>query len=502
MPSPTSNIFAILTASLAVLICSALPVLAQDDTPEKAEAAKAEKTEQAEAPETEKEEIEKPTKSRVFLANGDSLRGTPLSVDDQERLLFKSESLRNTALFPLKNVVAIQMESWKERPRAETLTRVELQPRFREDLGDTIIGELHELTPDSIKLKTWYGGTITLKRSMVKSLKIISNSKGNYYGPNNLSEWELPSGEDTWTYESGRLVSQDTGSIGKDVELTEKSHISFTLDWKTSIRFKMKLYSSDVSDTGPDAYYEININRSYAYLTTRGKTARNGARMLGGGARWRQIQIARDKKSARFDLYADRKLGTITVYIDGRQACILQSQTPDPENLGTGLSFRAESRYPIEISGITVTPWNGTTLPGTQAAAVAPPAAEGEEKDKKPPHKIILSNGDEVPGTVGKVQDGRMIIDTELTPIKIPLKRIKSLSLGDAQEQPKKYRGDIRAWLHDGGFVTLRLKSFADGKINGFSQAMGDVSFDLAAFNRIDFLIYDPEANELRKELR
>ena len=59
-----------------------------------------------------------------------------------------------------------------------------------------------------------------------------------------------------------------------------------------------------------------------------------------------------------------------------------------------------------------------------------------------------------------------------------------------------------RAWLHEGGFITLRLESFKDGKINGFNQAMGDVSFELSAFNRIDFLIYDDKANKLRKELR
>ncbi|HCL97798.1 MAG TPA: hypothetical protein DHW77_08545, partial [Verrucomicrobiales bacterium] len=87
-------------------------------------------------------------------------------------------------------------------------------------------------------------------------------------------------------------------------------------------------------------------------------------------------------------------------------------------------------------------------------------------------------------------------------PINIPIERIKSISLGDIREEPKKYRGDIRAWLNDGGVITLRLDSFKNGKINGLNQAMGEVSLDLSAFNRIDFSIYDTKAKGLRDKLR
>lgn len=450
----------------------------------------------------QEEGAEKKIKARLYLANGDSLSGMPESVDDAERLLFRSDSLRQTARFPLANVVSLHLDTWKARPREETITRVQLQPRFREDLGDTIMGSLHELTPESIRIKTWYGGIISLKRSMVSSLKIINSSPGNYHGPNSLAEWTLPQGKDSWAFDSGSLVSQSASSIGRDMKLSEKSHIKFTAKWKNQMRFKMRIYSSDVKSGNPDAHYEVNINRSYAYLRTRGKTG-GGGRIL-GGARWRQIQVNNDDKRAEFDFFIDRKAGVLTLYINGAQACVLQSQSPDPEDLGTGLEFVAEDRYPLEISGISVTPWNGTSFPriktGLDNAGNAD--KDGNEGQKKPPHKIVLSNGDEVPGTVGKVENGRMIVETEYTPIRIPLERIKSLSLGGEREEPKKYRGDIRAWLHEGGFITLRLESFKDGRINGYNQAAGKMSLDFSAFNRIDFLIYDDKANELRKDLK
>lgn len=468
-------------------------------------------TKEAQKPVEEKKEAKKEEpKARLYLTNGDKLSGLPESIDGEKRLLFKSDSLRQTASFPLDNVLSINLGNWKQQPVAKTIARIQLHPRFRESTGDTILGELKELTPESIKLDTWYGGTITLKRAMVQSLKIISNTPGNYYGPNSIQEWTIAGDDDSWEFHNGALVSQAAGNIGRDIGLREKSHISFNAAWKSSMRFKFQLYSSDVSDSSPDAYYEININRSYAYMRTRGKS-NQGARVLGGG-RWKQISVRPEETHARFDVFVNRTTGSITIYINGQRACMLQSQNPDPKNLGTGLSFVAEDRYPLEISGITITPWNGTTFPKPQAKPGAKDnkdkEGEGNEEEdapkekEQPPHRIILNNGDEVPGTVGKVEEGRMIIETKYTDIRIPIDRIKSLSLGDSGEEPKKYREDIRAWFHSGGHVTLKLASFKDGKITGFSQALGDVNFDLSAFSRIDFHIYDHNANETRKKIR
>jgi len=441
--------------------------------------------------------------SRVFLTNGDKLRGAPLNINQRGQLLFESDSLRQTAAFPLNNVVCLNLDGWQIKERPDTLARIKLHPRFRESTSDTLLGELHELTPDSIKLKTWYGDIITLKRAMVKSLKIINNSLGSYFGPNNIHEWSLPQGKGTWQFQKGSLVSRAKGGVGRDIGLREKAHISFDLKWSASMRFRMLLYSNDVTTDQAGAYYDLNFNRNYTFLRTHGKLSKKVQQR--GGGRWQQIQLLNDTKAAHFDIFADRKAGTFSVYVDNVRVCLLQSLTPDPEDLGTGLSFIAEEQYPIQVSGITVTPWNGTSLPNqTQAAGAIKPAAADDKNDesKPPPHKILLNNGDEVPGTVGKVEDGHMIIETEYTPIQIPLKRIKSLNLGDTGEEPKKYADDIRAWFHQGGHITLKLSSFKDGKINGYSQAFGDIELDLSAFNRIDFHIYDKEINALREEIQ
>ena len=443
---------------------------------------------------------EKKISTRIHLKNGDRLSGLPEFTNDSEQLLFHSDSLHQTAKFPLSNIISLHIGKQNQNSPLGTTARVDLQPSFRQTQGDTIMGNLHELTLDSIKLKTWYGGIITIKRSMVRALRVTTNAAGNYHGPNNLAEWHLPKGKNSWTFNQGVISSKSSSSIGKDVQLTEKSHISFKCEWEQAMRFKIRAYSNDVESGSSSAYYELNINRSYAYLQTRGKVGEGGAKVF-GGARWQQIKVNNDKDEAQFDCYIDRKAGIVNLFINGIQACILQSQSPDPQDLGTGIEFISEQRYPIDISQISVTPWNGTSLPNKESFMIEAPDSKESAKTKQPPHKIVLINGDEIPGTVGKVKDGRITVETEFTPINIPLERINFLNLGDKREEPKKYSQDVRAWLYEGGYITLRLDSFKDGKINGYNQAIGNVSLDFSAFYKIDFQIYDEEANKIRKEL-
>jgi len=438
------------------------------------------------------------SQARVILTNGDELSGQPQSIDNEQQLLFNSKNLHPHANFPLTNILSLQLNDRKAPASSKTIARIELHPRFNELDGDTILGTLKELTPDGIKLDTWYGGMITLKRTMIKSLNIIKSGQGHYHGPNNINEWTL-TGNRAWHYSNNQLISHGQGSVGKDVGLMEKSHTSFNASWKKNMQFKLQLYTSDIKSTSAEAYYEVNINRSYAYMRTVGAARLGmpqGFRGVGGG-RWQKLLSLPAGTEAHFDIFADRKTGSITIYIDGNRACILQSQNPMPKNLGTGLVFAAEALYPIKIANINISPWNGNTFPKPKKNQRGPDPDAGD----LPPHRIILVNGDEVPGTVGIVKEGRMTIQTEHTAVRIPIDKIKSLSLGTSREAPKKYRGDVRVWFNEGGFLTLKLATMKNNKITGFNQATGDVTLDLTAFRRIDFHIYDEQANEAREKM-
>jgi len=438
-----------------------------------------------------------PQQGRVILINGDKLSGQPQSTENGQELLFNSKNLHQSAHFPLSNILSLQLENRETPSSTKALARIQLHPRFNENQGDVIRGEIKELTPESIKLDCWYGGMITLKRSMVKSLKILSVSEGNYHGPINTTEWTK--NNTAWYYANNTLVSEGSGGIGKDIGLTEKSHISFDASWRKNMKFKIQLYSSDITSISPSACYEINFpDNNNAFIRTSGSQPL-GAGIVGGG-RWTNLQSKPKGNQAHFDILIDRKAGSVNIYIDGAQACQLQSQNPDPKNLGKGIAFVTEESesFFMELSNISITPWNGTSSPD----ALKKLNEAGSATAAQSPHRIILVNGDIVPGTVGVVEDDRMIIETEHTPIRVPIEKIKSLSLGNSSEEPKKYHDDVRAWFHSGGFVTLKLATITNNKITGFNQALGDVTMDLSAFRRVDFHIYDEEAKQQREKLR
>lgn len=481
------------------------PVAAE---PETADTPIAEKSGQPAEPEVA------PSQQLIF-ANGDRLSGQTLDLTDQRALQFKADALRQPAEFTLDNLLRLNLGGLQSSPSNEqTLARVQLQPRFSEKTQDTIIGRIVELTDDSVKLDTWYGGNLSIKRSMISSINMISNAPGNFYGPNSLAEWSQQETKKRWSFYNSTLSTQGDASIGRDVKLTDKSHTHFRLNWERSMRFRIQLYSNDAGTDQSSAHYEIHFINTYAYLRTHGKSA--AGRAFQGGGRGQRLPFDTSNNTAAFDIFADRKAGMFHIYIDGKYACVLQSSNPNPDNLGTGLTFIAEKKHPLEVSDITVTPWNGNATLNEQAA-ITPPASktkdEGDDAKKAPdtedkpspeaviPHTIVLSNGDTVSGKVGKVENDTMQIETKYTPINIPLNRIQSLSLGNDGEQPIMKNGDIRAWFHQGGHVTLKLETLKDGKVSGYSQAVGNVSFDLSAFRKIDFQIYNPEANKLRAKI-
>ena len=441
------------------------------------------------------EEINKPLQAKILLSNGDRLSGSPKFINTQQ-LALDSAYLNEPATFDIPQILSIQMDQGAITPTPEIFTRIQLQNRNQETNGDTLIGQLKELNEDNIKLDTEYSETLTLKRSMVQSLNIVSKRQGHYRGPNNIHEWQtsakpLPAANESWRLKNHRLVFEGASaeSIGKDVGLRKKSQISFDLTWETHMNFQLQLYSSDVKSPTPSACYQFNFDSYAVVMMTRTKGKESDP------SRQRFAERP-SKKEAHFDVCINQETGIATIYINGKQACIMQSPIAEPDDLGTGLTFVSHRLRPISISNIHVSPWNGIPL-GKLARNQADDDIPAEAKQ---PHDIILMNGDSVPCTVGVIQDGRMIVNTKHTPIRIPIEKIKSINWKDKREEPKKYKGDVRAWFHHGGFITLKLTSITEDKLSGYSQALGDVSIDLAAFSKIDFNIYDAGSNEQRQK--
>jgi len=432
-----------------------------------------------------------PSQAQTILkfTNGNQLSGDSFSLD-QKQLWLSSDILSHPTAFSLDHLLSVSLPKPTITPRQNNQTHIKFHPRFRELRGDTLTGSLQSITPDHVTLQTSYGGTINAKRNLIQSIQIFSSQQGYYNGPNSKDEWVITP-EESWKFRNNTLASQSQGTIGYNTQLPEKSHLSLDLKWQRSMRFRLFLYTNSITAKLPYACYDIAINRNYAYMTTRGKITKPKKT---NASRWQQIQPPDNTTHAHFDFFTNRTTGVVTIFIDKIHAGELQSISPNPSDLGTGLSIQSYYKCPITISNIRIKPWNGLTLPKARDPEQATPDHSHS--------RITLVSGKKIPFTTCHVEKNNLIIDHNKQIQKIKFKEIDFITVGSSGEQPKKYRDDVRAWFHHGGHVILKLSSIKDGKIHGSSQAIGDVTFDLSAFNRLDFQIYDKKANELRKESR
>ena len=415
-----------------------------------------------------------PSSSQIVFINGDKLHGNPQSDPDNQSLTFESEKLNSRTEFTIDKIQSIILsESNIQLAEAET-ARIELQNRYSHPNGDIIIGTLHELTPDEIVLKTSYADQISVKRAMVKSFKITQLGKGSYYGPQSINEWIQNENNNIWTVKNQTLISTGVGTIGKDVALTKNTQIRFKLNYSNRINFTVNFHSDKPDDQQASTGYGLRFNGQRVSIITYGREINRGG-LLGRQAQ--NIPLDLVKKSADIDLFINTELGTIYLYIDGKQSGTLR--IPQLDKLGKCVSFTNSSSSGLTIKEIEISPWSGNNLP------------QDDDDTNIQPHNITLNNGDIVPGEVGKVEDNIMIVETEHTPIRIPLDKIKSLNLGAEGEQPIMKSGDVRAHLNNGSNIVIQLSSLSDTHLSGYGQAVGDLKIDLSSIKRIDFNIYD-----------
>jgi len=421
---------------------------------------------------------------QAVFANGDRLSGIPGAMTE--------EGLAWTADLLLHQPSTIKVDSLLE-VRLQGMTTPANDAGHEALLsltnGDTIRGEFFDLNEEYVTLKTWYGGELNIKRSMASDLEIVRSEQALYTGPDAIENWTLSGEEGAWSIANGQLVSRLGGSIAHKLELPDKCHLSFDLAWRNNLKFRLLLYSDEGDTSTPDNCYDLVCQRRFVYLRKKWATgASGGTKTIGQPA---NIPELADHEKVHLDFYVDRTTGTIAFYVDGRQAQIWADDDPKLGNFGNWFHFVAEE-YPLRISSIRASAWVGD-LPENSDPEVPEDALDEEGQI------ILLQNGDTVIGKVGGVKDGILTIASKHGDIPVPVQRMRVLDLTSKDfEEPIRKKGDVRGWLREGGRITFRLDSFRDGKMVGYSQTFGDATFDLRAFSRLEFNIYNEDLDHLR----
>ncbi len=427
---------------------------------------------------------EKELVGTLKFSNRDRLSGTPQGIDATGNLRWQAGFLHKPIPVKPSSILEMRLEGGAQ-PRQEDGH----QALLLLNNGDTLRGQLDALDETHVTLRTWYGGTLKVRRTMAKDLEIQRSHRTIYSGPEDFDSWVVEGEKNAWRLSSGALSATKGAGIAREIQTPDRSHIQFDLAWRSSLRFRVLLLSDNGETTQPDNCYDLVCQRRFVYLRKRWV-----ARTTGGSKIIGQANIAElaNKEKVRFEFYIDRKVGTVALYIDGKQAHVWTDEDPKAGSFGNWLHFISEDFYPIQVSRIRVSPWKGS-LPENVEVAEDPVEEELEGQ------MIRLQNGDIVVGEVGLVENGLLAVKTEFCRMKIPVDRMRAIDLSEGEyEEPIRKKGDVRAWLKEGGRITFRLDSFDKDTLTGYSQTFGDVEFRLNAFSRLEFNIYNEDLEALR----
>jgi len=370
--------------------------------------------------------------------------------------------------------------------------------------GDTLEGQLASVTDERIEIDTWYAGRMVFRRNMVRDLEIDEMPDYIYRGPQALADWDQSSNPPTWSLTDENMLSSSApGSIARDIPLPSQFSLEFNAEWMGSLRLHIVLFSDNPKTDSPEKGYEIVFQRSSVHLRRAG--THNWI-----GHTNRANELAENEK-ARIKIRACSQSGQFALYVNDKIIDIWSDPNIRAEDLGTALHFVSLDSSPLRIGGIDVSRWDGVV---EETPDPTPPMvgrvrfmgaagrieAQMEEPEEETPEenagegRMTLRNGDRITGVVKTIEDGVITIETPFREVALPVERLRTITLKPVDlEEPKREEGDVRGWFSDGGSIVFRLEGLdlEAGKIQGTSQTFGSARFDLSAFNRIQFNIYD-----------
>lgn len=423
------------------------------------------------------------------FTNGDRLNGSLVKMSG-DHVLWKSNLLQTESKFFLQQVQDITLPYFETPDQnVDHVAHIEFNPDLRQQnenlSGDIIQGQLVAVNQDNIILNTWYAGQLTINRNMVKSLEIDDMVIPLYSGPIKKDDWKsIP--DDAWHWDKNSYVRHNEGMLAKTFpNLPSRYCLSFVGEWKNDFNLKLQFAADDVEEDTQSGY-ALNLSSGTTYMQKR--TRDNGGNGLIGD--YTRHQELRSKEKSQFRFYVDTTTGLFALYSDDDK---IQewNDTSKPILSGKGIQFSQPngSTAPLTIARIRLSEWDGI-LPDTMVDLSTNPINNPEpEKDEQ---RVHLRNGDILLGKVHKIENSEISLTTRFNEIKLPVSRIKKLSIAPNEYDERLLQnGDIRAWFHDGDYVTFRLEEItSDGKIKGYSQHFGTATFDPRVFSRLECNIY------------
>jgi len=429
---------------------------------------------------------------RLTFRDGDVLFGKLLEIQPGSVIRWQHPDASEPIDFKPESVAQIGFA-----PRPSTTGRTDYSCKLWLANGDALAGNLVACDRDALTLDTWYAGKLKIPRRALQTLAF--NPRTNqvlFDGLTGLDGWTqgdaakgsiAESGQ--WSYRDGALYADKAASIARDLKLPDRAQIQFDMAWRGPLYLAIALYTDSLQpilltdkENGPDfgAFYSLRFfNTIYVTLTPIRK--KDPLRPLGEPL---IIPSLTQKDRVHVDLRLSKAEHRVALFIDG----MLIKDWIDPSGFagdGSGIRLVNNQQSVVKVSNFRVSRWNGVL---DDAASEAP----------DPSHDVVLlESGAKVSGAVVAIADGQISLLTAAGATNVPMAVASAIEFARFQGQsPPPAAVNAHATFRQGGAVTFELLAWRPDGVAGISPDFGKVTFDPAAFVRLQLLAADPKPAE------
>ncbi len=358
-------------------------------------------------------------------------------------------------------------------------------------------GELLSLSPERIQLRTPYAGELSINPSMVQALEISDHDKVILSGEPKLEDWDIISDEEEtqaqWSVERHAFSAPKGGTMLRQLELPQRWKMSMQLEWEN--RFNMiigfNINNNESDDTLPETgfFAQVNGHRSIRLEKRFFEDGDHKIMPLESAISFQNINALHQGEKGKLEIYADLKKGEYACYLNGIEIFRTLDSNPASKPQGKYIMIQSLKHAPImRLSQLEVSHWSGKLPSQIDANRLKNEISLSHQSGRM----VRLRNGDALKGSIGKIENGLMELQTDIATLQIPINRLAKIDLtSNKKEIPRLYPGDVRAWLKHGGFIVFQLHQISPTSLSGYSQPFGKAQFDLNAFSLIETNIYN-----------
>lgn len=402
------------------------------------------------------------------FSDGSILHGLLKEADRGEGVRWSHPDMLKDATFRPDHLQSIRFQSATPSTRSTPMPN-----RFHFRNGDELLGELLSLDEKSARLNTRFAKNLRVERDSLESITFLSKHFNVLYeGPTGLDGWTSGRTGQRWKYREGAFFTEHVGSIGRNFDLPATSSIEFDIAWEGQLGLIVQAYTDNVDrfDYSSSSYmFYINANS----IGLQRVSPETGISNMGNV----QLPRSANRNQFRLEIRANREEATIAIYVDGN----FLNKWRDNSGFagkGSGALFFSQHEGPkLRISNLKVSEWDGSFDNSIAETSLMQDT-------------LFLANRDKVDGNVIGLQNGKLKITTDDTPLEIPVARITHIQFasGPSKSDDPISPWQVRASLGGGEKLSFELTRWSTNTVTGTNSSFGKIEFSSASIRQLQFV--------------